>query len=367
MNNKVIPQGVLQIVNMIVQFHPQLRAVTVRRGLDKRLLPQLCQMQVLGNITEVCIEQCYLREGCYYVLLESQKTLKYLSLLRCSIDDDILQAISTRLLPPYKASKTLIVLDLSSNRITDEGAKTLAEILRTNRKLTYLSLMNNMIGDEGATALLDTLTLFPLRLEESNDAVLRRSHFLAYKSALIARDIADIKAEELIKRKPVKRLHSSPRFRTSGGNKESDQDISCMRSSDRSSSLALSGSLYKKTKSLIDLIVGDFRHAYSYKNTVHKADGLYCRGNDVLSYLNLAYNNLSLLALRQLAKVVAAQRVAMRGGLISVNLDGNPMPHDCELFTEIDESLRLRLASLMPGRSFYGAKGNKFRTSKNPR
>lgn len=367
-NNPQIPQGVLQIVNMILHFHPHLRAVTLRRGLDKQLLSQLCQTQALANITELCIEQCYLKEGCYYVLLETQKNLKYLSLPRCSIDDDVLEAISARLLPPYKASSKLVALDLSSNRITDEGAKSLAEVLRINRRLSYLSLMNNMIGDEGATALLDTLTLFPLRPEECTDAMLRRAQFLAYKSALIVRGIADVKAEELIKRKTLKRLHSSPRFRTSPKSKDSDKDISRKRSADRSSdrsSVTLSGGVYEKTKSSIDLMVGDFRHAYSEKNTVRKTDGLYCRGNDTLNYLNLAYNNLSAVALRQLVKVVVAQRVTMSGGLICVNLDGNPMPLDCEFFTEIDESLRERLASLMPGRPFIAAKFNRPRTGKN--
>lgn len=364
LNNKKIPQGVLQIVNMILHFHPHLSAVTLRRGLDKQVLHQLSQMQVLGNITELCIEQCYLEEGCYYILLESQKNLKYLSLPRCSIDDDALEAISTRLLPPYKAFKTLIALDLSSNRITDEGAKSLAEILRTNRRLSYLSLMNNVIGDEGATALLDTLMIFPLRPQESTDIKLRRAQFMAYKSALVARTIAEMKAEELLRRKPFKRLHSSPKLRSSKG---SDKDMSRTRSSDRSSFLALSAALYDKAKSSIDLMVGEFRHAYSEKNTVHNADGLYCRGNDALNYLNLAYNNLSAVALRHLVKVVTAQRVAMRGGLISVNLDGNPMPHDSYFFTEVDESLQMRLASLMPGRQLLGGKVNRLRTGKNPR
>lgn len=366
-NNEEIPHGVLQIVNMTLHFHPYLRAVTLRRGLDKQVLHQLCQMQALANITELCIEQCYLKEGCYYVLLESQKNLKYLSLPRCSIDDDVLEAISARLQPPYQASKTLVVLDLSSNRITDEGAKGLAEILRTNRKLSYLSLMNNMIGDKGATALLDTLKLFPLRSEECSEVVLRRARFLAYKTALIVRNIADKQAEELIKRKTVKRLHSSPRFRMSTNNKSSDMDISHKRSShsDGSSSIAVSGGLYDKTKSSIDLIVADYWHAYSEKNTVHEADGLYCRGNDTLNYLNLAYNNLSAVALHKVARVVEAQRIAMRGGLFCVNLDGNPMPRDSEFFTYIDESLRMRLASLVPGRPSRTAKINRLRAGKN--
>lgn len=370
-NNKVIAQGVLQIVNMILHFHPHLRAVTIRRGLDTQLLHELCQMQALSNITELCIEQCYLKEGCYYVLLESQKYLKYFSLPRCGIDDDVLEAISARLLPPYKVSKSLIVLDLSSNRITDKGAKSLAEVLRINRKLSYLSLMNNMIGDDGATALLDTLIQFPLRPAEMIDVRLRRARFLAYKSALIARNIADIRAEEIIKRKNVKRLHSSPRFRTNRNSKESEKDILQKnigdRNSDRSSSIILSWGLYDKSKSSVDLLVGEFQHPYSEKNTVLKADGLYCHGNNMLNYLNLAYNNLSAVVLRQLVKVVEAQRVAMRGGLISVNLDGNPMPHDCEYLTEVDDSLRARLASLLPGRCFFAGKVNRFRAGKNPR
>lgn len=255
-DNLTIPQGVLQIVNMTLHFHKHLRAVTVRRGLDKLVLHQLCKMQELANITQLCIEQCYLKEGCYYVLLESQKNLKYLSLPRCGIDDAVLEAMSARLLPPHKASETLIVLDLSSNRITDEGAKSLAEILRTNRRLSYLSLMNNVIGDEGATAMLDTLMPFPLRPEECSDVALHRARFLAHKLALIMRNIADIKAKEVIKRKTVKRLHSSPQFRVTKDSKNSEKDSSRQRSSGRNgddgSFLTLDGDLYNKTKLSVD-------------------------------------------------------------------------------------------------------------------
>jgi Ran GTPase-activating protein (RanGAP) involved in mRNA processing and transport len=48
-------------------------------------------------------------------------------------------------------------LDLSYNSIGDDGAKALAEALKTNSTLTTLDLQNNSIGPDGAKALAEAL------------------------------------------------------------------------------------------------------------------------------------------------------------------------------------------------------------------
>jgi Ran GTPase-activating protein (RanGAP) involved in mRNA processing and transport len=67
---------------------------------------------------------------------------------------------------------SLIKLDLSQNDITDEGARYLAQMLKTNRILTKLSLSNNKISDNGVKFLADALqnrnnTLETLSLTEN--------------------------------------------------------------------------------------------------------------------------------------------------------------------------------------------------------
>lgn len=61
------------------------------------------------------------------------------------------QAISTD-------NTNLRVLYLGSNNITNEGAKYLAEMLKTNRTLNRLYLFENTIGDHGVQLLAEALT-----------------------------------------------------------------------------------------------------------------------------------------------------------------------------------------------------------------
>ena len=55
-------------------------------------------------------------------------------------------------------SIALLSLGLSHNRIDDDGAKELADMLRENRTLESLSLSANDIGEEGGTTLIAALT-----------------------------------------------------------------------------------------------------------------------------------------------------------------------------------------------------------------
>merc|ERR1712007_314830 len=50
-------------------------------------------------------------------------------------------------------------LDLRINKIGDEGAEALAEMLKVNEKVQVLDLRINKIGDEGAEALADDLAV----------------------------------------------------------------------------------------------------------------------------------------------------------------------------------------------------------------
>ena len=54
-----------------------------------------------------------------------------------------------------KKNPSLQQLDLSYNKIGDDGAKALSKALRVNNNLLVLSLANNVIGDVGAVSLVE--------------------------------------------------------------------------------------------------------------------------------------------------------------------------------------------------------------------
>ncbi len=69
-----------------------------------------------------------------------------------SFRNPLLEAITSLLVGP-----TFTTVDLRSNKIGAEGAKALAEALKTNASLTTVNLEGNEVGDEGAKALAEAL------------------------------------------------------------------------------------------------------------------------------------------------------------------------------------------------------------------
>ncbi|CAF5164633.1 unnamed protein product [Rotaria magnacalcarata] len=71
------------------------------------------------------------------------------------------------------------MLGLNANAITDEGAKYLADMLKTNTKLIFLRLSKNAISDQGVQLLADALSRYNKTLESidisSNKFVTDRS------------------------------------------------------------------------------------------------------------------------------------------------------------------------------------------------
>lgn len=67
----------------------------------------------------------------------------------CDIVDQFVEELSSAL----TENGTLLHLNLSCNRIGDNGCRALATSLRLNRTLLTLSLTGNSIGDSGVVAL----------------------------------------------------------------------------------------------------------------------------------------------------------------------------------------------------------------------
>lgn len=62
----------------------------------------------------------------------------------------------------------LVFLDLSGNRLGDEGICNLAKILRINRTIKAISLSNNCLSDIGIEALCEVLCCINFKLHSSN-------------------------------------------------------------------------------------------------------------------------------------------------------------------------------------------------------
>lgn len=101
----------------------------------------------------------------YHLLIEDTP-LQHLSLRNNRITAKGCLALGKALGDLKTQNRNLTALNLSYNRIDDEGAKHLAQGLRMNRSLMTLSLASNQIGDEGCLAVVGSLEKFPLTHEE---------------------------------------------------------------------------------------------------------------------------------------------------------------------------------------------------------
>jgi hypothetical protein len=81
---------------------------------------------------------------CSYLHKNPKKNFKEIKLLGCNLNDDDL-FILTRTLLDHDIG--LLVLNLSSNKITDDSASNILDILKDCKSLKGLSLYNNMISD----------------------------------------------------------------------------------------------------------------------------------------------------------------------------------------------------------------------------
>ncbi|KAL5964018.1 Leucine-rich repeat-containing protein 71 [Taenia solium] len=91
---------------------------------------------------------------------DQRQLIQYLNCKR--IGCDCLQAAAQ--VP--NVGDTLVFLDLSGNRLGDEGVCNLAKILRINRTIRAISLSNNRLSDIGVEALCEVATAFTLTAEE---------------------------------------------------------------------------------------------------------------------------------------------------------------------------------------------------------
>ncbi|CAF0804198.1 unnamed protein product [Didymodactylos carnosus] len=100
--------------------------------------------------------------------LKTNQTLTHLYMENNNISDAGAKAIAEAL----KTNQTLTHLYMENNNISDAGAKAIAEALKTNQTLTVLGIQNNNISDAGAKVIAEALktnqTLTHLYMSNNN-------------------------------------------------------------------------------------------------------------------------------------------------------------------------------------------------------
>jgi hypothetical protein len=119
------------------------------------------------NLKTLILDNNPIKYPVYHILLyEKNSNVTSISLRNNQIDDNAARYLSFGIGDVKTSHAKLLSLNLSSNRIGDEGAKSLARALRTNRTLLVLNLSSNQIGDAGAKAFADVISKFALTFEE---------------------------------------------------------------------------------------------------------------------------------------------------------------------------------------------------------
>ncbi|XP_050355210.1 uncharacterized protein LOC126776605 [Nymphalis io] len=329
-----LPQILLKIIGLLIPFYKNLVRLSITNSrIDMYVVHELGKILNVSTITEICLDGSPLASDDYSMLLGSR--LRNLSLCRCKVNDVACEIIASKLHHAADADN-LLLLNLSSNHITDEGAKYFGGALRTNRHLRYLNLADNHITDDGACYLLDVLIEFPLTHDEILNMRRRRLDYLKYRNTLYTKYLEEhcrashdqISQKFSMKRKKTSTTTLKSKFST---RKEKERPSSASTTED-----------FIKTKAemMIAEILGPFQDPFHSHYTKNVKGYIHSFGNMTLASLNLAYNNLSYITIKKLYQVIVYQnsvRSSVLSGLVKVVVDGNNMPISCTEITDIED------------------------------
>lgn len=369
---------VMQVIALLAPYCSMLSKIVIQRcRVNAFVIYDLSKMLPLTTITEICLDESPFPEANYAILLNVEgNVLKHLSLARCRINDAVCEEIASKLHYNTVAGKQLLSLNLSSNHITDEGAKFLADALRTNRRLRYLNLTSNRITDTGFGNILDMLIEFPLTPNEIMQNKVCYFQYLKKRLALSMDQIhfagrnsfpdstgsaRDSKIITNKKKYSNVTSNSSANIATKysadviWGRTETAQikKIKTRRpeiektNSAKSVIINSKQSLSANSKDFSSLL--DCMEPFSPDTVVEKDGWTYAKGNLELSYLNVAYNDITLIGMGKLSSVLTYQsevRQPGEAGLIKINVDGNLLPGDCLETRKINTML----ANILPAK-----------------
>ncbi|XP_053379186.1 leucine-rich repeat-containing protein 71-like isoform X20 [Mercenaria mercenaria] len=118
------------------------------------------------NIKNVTLDGNATEKEDWFELITEESPVQNLSLRHCGITNKGAKMIGRCLGSAKRANTKLLTLNLSNNKIGEEGLEEIAQGLRLNRTLLSLSLASNEIRDKGVVKLSEVLSRFPLTHEE---------------------------------------------------------------------------------------------------------------------------------------------------------------------------------------------------------
>ncbi|CAH1645901.1 unnamed protein product [Spodoptera littoralis] len=340
----IVPRMIIQVLSNIIANYPLLTKFAIKNCyIDHNIVHDFKSMLLYSAITDVCLDDCKLNNANYEVILKAPTVVKNLSLCRCNISDPECKEIAAMLRYTELAENHLVTLNLTSNKIGDEGAKYLANALRTNRHLRYLNLADNVIGDEGAICIFRHLLEFPLTHDENVDRRRRYFLYLKKKQEIYAECINKLNSSSILKREKSKRkLMSHTTLSSREGSYQShNRPKTVVKKIKRVSQDNTWQNI--KAEMMAKDILGPFEDPFGTTSFKIIDDYPFCIGNFTLSYLNLAYNNLTYLSLKILLNVVEHQMIYSTQklcGLMKVILEGNRLPVKCEELSTIQQILK---------------------------
>lgn len=250
-----------------------------------------------------------------------------------------------------------VILNLSFNRIGDEGAKALAKALRYNRSLLSLSVACNNIGDEGCAALASSL-LNTIKL--THEEIVERRRIVAARSM---RSIEPRDSGKAGSNKSAPSVGGKSAGRVSNKNKGKGKDKKGPDSRNGKSSvkgrLSIKDSGGRTSKSLlsetdsVELKEEESSHPFLHPKTELKNGSVFIPGCLSLVHLNLSRNKIGVRGLKSLYAAAQGQMesnvLSKRGkgldtnpGLIRVLLQNNDFDENEVEYVKLMEALASR-------------------------
>ncbi|XP_060800755.1 uncharacterized protein LOC132901862 [Amyelois transitella] len=319
------PRLIFQILGLCVPFCSYLTSLVLDTcALTGCILHEIAKFLPQSQITEISLDNSPIvaSERIYYMLLERQTNLRNLSLARCNLSDQDCTVLFAQLLHPLPASKTLMTLNLTSNFISDRGARAIGDCLRSNRTLQYLNLAGNYISDDGAVDILQSCIEFPLTADEIMKKKQRFMDYLKMRQNVYNRFVKEI--TNTLTGKAFDEFSKTSKRKALKGKDNRTPSFSQLPKNLSAGAIATT-----KAEMMTEEFVGRYTDPFSMEETVFRDRYIYSIGNLVLCSLNLAYNNLGYVTVKKLLEVMKYQKSLNRNsavGLLYVQLQGNNLP-----------------------------------------
>ncbi|XP_030034675.1 uncharacterized protein LOC115450731 [Manduca sexta] len=340
-----VPRLLIKIIALCIPYQTCLSRITMRWvPLKGEIIYEMAKFLPQSHVTEVLLENTHVPQHNYYQLFEFAH-LRRVSLIRCALTDDDCVCIAVKLVHPQPASKTLTLLSLASNQISDKGACALAEALRSNRMLQYLNLSGNRINDDGATSILQSLMQFALTYDELLTKRERMMEHMRLKQEVFQRFVRELSAA--MKEKSPDDGSRSVRRKTATG-RSKKTSTTCIPLGVYHTSIM--DAITMKADTMASELVGTLSDPFNVDETDTRDRQVFSLGNTVLCYLNLSFNNLGYETVAALVRVLSYQQRTVRKsgpGILRIVIEGNRMPASCSEYSIIDELLEQAMAARM--------------------